>query len=124
VKALLAVALGGAVGSVGRYWIAAQTQAWWGEGFPVGTLLVNVLGSSLMGFCYFWMAERALPSWWPQLVLVGLFGGFTTFSAFSLETLGLMAEGAVDRAALYVGASLLLCLGGVWLGMISARVLG
>ncbi len=123
-KAFLAVAFGGALGSAGRYWITAQTQAWWGPGFPLGTLVVNALGSTLMGCLYFWMAERGLlTGWWPQLVLVGLLGGFTTFSAFSLDALALMTAGAIGRAALYVGASLLLCLGGVWLGMLSARAL-
>jgi CrcB protein len=121
-KAWLAVALGGALGSVGRYWLVGQTQAWWAAGFPVGTLAVNVVGSSLMGFLYFWMAGRGfLSGWWPQLLLVGLLGGFTTFSAFSLDALALVSEGLVGRALVYVGASLLLCLGGVWLGMISAR---
>ena len=123
-KALFAVALGGALGSVGRYWITGQAQAWWGPGFPLGTLVVNVVGSMLMGFFYFWMADRGLlAGWWPQLVFVGLLGGFTTFSAFSLDTLALIVQGALGRGALYVGASLLLCLGGVWLGMVSARAL-
>jgi len=86
--------------------------------------VVNALGSTLMGFSYFWMAERGLlTGWWPQLVLVGLLGGFTTFSAFSLDALALVTAGAMGRAVLYVGASLLLCLGGVWLGMLSARAL-
>ncbi len=123
-KAWVAVALGGALGSVGRYWLAGHTQAWWGGGFPAGTLMVNVVGSGLMGFLYFYMAGRGMLSgWWPQLLLVGLLGGFTTFSTFSLDALALVNEGLVGRALMYVCASLLLCLGGVWLGMLSARAI-
>ena len=121
-KVWLAVALGGALGSVGRYWLVGQTQAWWGSGFPVGTLAVNVLGSGLIGFLYFWMAGRGLLSGvWPQLVFVGVLGGFTTFSAFSLDALALANDGLLGKALVYVGASLALCLGAVWLGMVSAR---
>ena len=121
-KVLLAVACGGALGSLGRYWLGSQVQTWSGSGFPLGTLAVNVIGSGLMGFCYFWMADRGLlVGWWPQFVFVGLLGGFTTFSAFSLDTLALIGEGLLGRAAAYVAASVFLCLGSVWLGMYSAR---
>ena len=92
-KALLAVALGGAIGSVGRYWLVGQAHAWLGSTFPYGTLVVNVLGSSAIGFLYFWCAERQLlDGLLPQLLMVGILGGFTTFSTFSLDTLGLAMQ--------------------------------
>ena len=123
-KAVLAVALGGALGSVGRYLIAGQAQAWFGPGFPLGTLLVNVLGSCIIGFLFFWCAERdLLAGLLPHWLFVGALGGFTTFSTFSLDALALALEGEIAQSLTYVAASVSLCLLGVWLGMMAARAL-
>ena len=114
---ILAVAAGGAVGSVLRYWLGGQVQAASHGTFPVGTLSVNVLGSLIIGFLYFWFAEReVLSSPGTELIFVGLLGGFTTFSTFSLDTLALFLQGELLRGLAYVFASLGLCLAAVWLG--------
>ncbi len=113
----LAVAAGGAVGSLLRYWLGGQVQAASQGDFPVGTLTVNVLGSLSIGFLYFWLAERqSLTSPLPELIFVGLLGGFTTFSTFSLDSLALLLQGQAARALLYMGASFTLCLIAVWMG--------
>ncbi|BCO30576.1 putative fluoride ion transporter CrcB [Thiohalobacter sp. COW1] len=120
----LAIALGGALGSVLRYGISTGVHHWWGREFPWGTLVVNVLGSLLMGLLFILLVERlavapALRAFW----LVGLLGAFTTFSTFSLETLNLMQAGELGRAAANVMLSVLLCIGAAGLGMALGRQL-
>jgi CrcB protein len=115
----LFVALGGALGSVGRYAVSGLVATGFGETFPWGTLVVNVLGSLLIGLVAT-LSEpdgRLLMS--PtlrQFFMLGLFGGFTTFSSFSLQVLNLVRDGQWVMASLYVLASVALCLIGVWLG--------
>ena len=124
-SSVLAVAAGGAAGSLLRYWLGGQIQAASQGTFPAGTLAVNVIGSLAMGFLFFWFAERqSLGAPIPELVFVGLLGGFTTFSAFSLETLALLLQGQVARALLYIAASLTLCLIAVWMGYRLAHAVG
>ncbi len=114
---VLAVALGGAAGSVLRYWLGGQIQAATQGSFPLGTVAVNVLGSLAIGFLYFWFAQRQLLSApLAELIFVGLLGGFTTFSTFSLDTLALLLQGQIARALIYIAASLTLCLVAVWMG--------
>ena len=120
------IALGSALGGVARYACSSIVSAAWGETFPLGTLVVNIVGSFVIGF--FATATgpdgRLLVS--PdgrQFVMVGLCGGYTTFSAFSLQTLALLQEGEVARASLNVGASVTLCLVSVWLGYVAAAAL-
>jgi len=85
--------------------------------FPFGTLCVNVVGSFAIGFLYFWFAERqSLGGVTAELVFVGLLGGFTTFSTFSLDTLALLLQEQFARALLYMSASLTICLFAVWMG--------
>lgn len=100
-SALLLVAAGGALGSVLRYLVSLLAVAWFGAGFPWGTLAVNVLGSAAIGV----LAGLGVQGEMRLLLVTGLLGGFTTFSAFSLET-GLLAERHAGLAALYVAASL------------------
>ena len=113
------IALGSAIGGVARYWCSGVVARLFGETFPWGTLLVNVTGSLLIGL-FFTVTEpdaRLLAS--PalrQFVMVGIFGGYTTFSSFSLQTLALARDGEWALAGLNCGASLVLCLAGVWLG--------
>ena len=113
------VALGGALGSVGRFWLSGVVATRYGESFPMGTLVVNVSGSLVIGFLAALSAPegRLLPS--PglrQFLMLGVCGGYTTFSSFSLQTLNLLR----DREWLYAGGNVLfsvgLCLGAVWLG--------
>ena len=112
---LLLIAVGGAAGSVGRYLLAttidARLSTWW-TAFPWGTLLVNVLGCALIGAVAV-VSER---SWVKPLVMIGILGGFTTFSSFGLQTLLLLQQGQTAKALTYVGLSLVLCLAAVWAG--------
>lgn len=100
---VLLVAAGGAAGSVLRYLVSVAAVTWAGTGFPWGTLAVNVIGSAAIGLC----GALGLAGEWRLLIVTGTLGGFTTFSAFSLET-GMLWERHPGLAALYVGASLVL----------------
>jgi fluoride exporter len=117
-SAYLAVALGSALGGVLRWWLSELLQAPPGQGFPWGTLWVNVSGSLLIG----WYAARVAAAHGRRSKLGQLFfmtgfcGGYTTFSIFSLETLLLLQAGHHGLAGGYVVTSLLLWLGGVWAG--------
>jgi fluoride exporter len=115
---LIVVALGGAVGSVFRYLLSNGMGIWLGKSFPYGTLTVNLLGSFLMGL----MAEALilnrvmLSAEYRVAILVGVFGGLTTFSSFSMDTLMLIEEGAMSRAAVNIAANVLGCLLLIWMG--------
>jgi CrcB protein len=124
VKHWIAIAVGGAFGSVMRYWVSTWTHARLGADFPWGTLTVNVIGSLLMGFLYTVLLERtALDPIWRAGLLVGVLGGFTTFSSFSIETLNLIAGGEHARALYNIALSITLCLSAAWVGVIGARQL-
>ncbi|MFN0084924.1 MAG: fluoride efflux transporter CrcB [Blastocatellia bacterium] len=120
---LLFVLVGGALGSGCRFAVSNLVAATVGARFlPVGTFLVNLSGSFLIGFFAEWFDARATAS--PELraaVLVGVLGGYTTFSSFSLETFNLLRDGAWQKALLYPAASVLLGLLAVWCGMLLAR---
>jgi len=119
------VALGGALGSVARYACSVAAARWLGTAFPFGTLFVNVAGSFTIGLLAALIAADGRPLLGADaraLLLVGVLGGFTTFSSFSLETLELARGGAFGTAALNVMLSVALCLGGAWLGLASAGV--
>ncbi len=122
------VALGSALGAVARYLCSIGFLAWFGPGFPLGTLFVNVAGSFLIGL-YVTLAEpggrlQAGPGA-RQFVLTGFCGGFTTFSIFSLETVFLIESRAFHLAALNLCASIVLWLIAVWLGWrLGARLNG
>ncbi|PWG18584.1 fluoride efflux transporter FluC [Salibaculum griseiflavum] len=102
---MLQVALGGAIGSAARFAAGVAIARGFGAGgFPLGVLTVNILGSFLMGAFVVFLGQRGLTALNPFL-MTGLLGGFTTFSAFSLETLTLVERGALGQAGLYVGLS-------------------
>ena len=109
----LAVAFGGALGAMGRFAINAALMPLFGSRLPMSTLVVNVVGSALMGLCYVLIIERgALPAEFRNLLMVGFLGAFTTFSSFSLDTLALWQNGQPVLAAAYVVLSVVLCLMG------------
>lgn len=121
---LLAIAAGGAVGSLLRYWTSTAVHARAGAGFPYGTLTVNVLGSLLMGFLYIWLVERmdATPAL-RAFLMIGLLGAFTTFSTFSIETLNLLESGQAGRALVNVLVSVVVCISAAAVGVMLARQL-
>ena len=118
-KALLLVGLGGCIGSIARYALGMLlTQPAAHGRFPLGTFAVNVLGCLLAGLLAGWWERQALLSADARLfVFTGLLGGFTTFSAFGLETVALLRRGEPGTAALYAGASVALGIAAVWLGL-------
>jgi CrcB protein len=120
----LAIAAGGAIGALLRYWTSTGVHAWLGRGFPYGTLFVNVLGSLLMGFLFVWLIDRMAAG--PALrafLLIGVLGAFTTFSTFSMETLNLMESGHFGKALLNVAASVVVCVAAAGAGVLAARQL-
>jgi len=108
----LAVAVGGAIGSIARYWLTGVMTALTGPQFPWGTLLINVLGSFVIGWVAGFTLMPARMVLHPDLrifLMTGFCGGFTTFSAFSLQTLELMQAGEIIQALGYVLGSVVLC---------------
>ena len=121
-KILLAIALGGAIGSLGRYLVTSGIGRWIGHGFPYGTLTVNVLGSFAMGVLIEYMAQNWSPS--PEIrafLVVGILGAFTTFSTFSLDTVTLYERGALIPMAGYMIASVVLSVIGLLGGLALMR---
>ena len=127
--AYLWVALGGALGSVSRYWLSGLVASRFGETFPWGTLAINVTGSFIIGI----FAAMAIPegrldpqsrAFTTQFLMIGVCGGYTTFSSFSLQTLNLLR----DREWLYAGGNILLsvvlCMAAVWLGFLLGSTFG
>ncbi|MGH6948858.1 MAG: fluoride efflux transporter CrcB [Kiloniellales bacterium] len=122
-KIVLAVALGGALGALGRYWTGALVGQWLGTAFPYGTLIVNVVGCFVMGLlieasALFWSPSEALRAF----IAVGLLGAFTTFSSFSMDFALLMGRGALVPAVTYLLASVLLSIAGLYAGLALIRV--
>lgn len=114
------VAAGGAIGASARYLAGVAVMRAAGPGFPWGTLAVNVAGSFLMGVLIVTLAHLGGTRFAPFLA-VGVLGGFTTFSSFSLDAVTLYERGAVGAAAAYVGGSVVLSLAGLVAGLALAR---
>lgn len=113
---LLQVALGGAVGASARYLVSVGALRLMGHGFPWATLFVNVLGSLAMGALVVLLAQKDATRMAP-LLMTGLLGGFTTFSAFSLDAVTLYERGQIGAAASYVSASVVLSIAALFAGM-------
>lgn len=117
------VALGGALGSVARFWLGAAVMRLTGGDFPWGTVLINILGSFVIGwFAALTAASGRLPASaeWRAFVMTGLCGGFTTFSAFSLQTVELARAGQGAAALANIGLSIAACLAATLLGIAAA----
>jgi CrcB protein len=122
----LCIGAGGAVGTMLRFWISGVVAQAYGERFPTGTLVINITGSIVIGFFAALTGPEGRLMVKPlgrQFFMIGICGGYTTFSSFSLQTLNLAREGQWAYAALNVGLSVLLCLGGVWLGFMAGESL-
>jgi len=119
---LISIAAGGAVGALLRFWFSSGAHYLMGKGFPYGTLLVNVVGSFIIGAVYVFMVERGeLSEDWRAFLVIGLLGAFTTFSTFSFETINLIETGEMLKAGLNVLISIGLCFGACWFAMLLAR---
>lgn len=114
----LMIAIGGALGSMARYAAVGYITPLFNYRFPAGTFLVNIVGSFLIGACYVLLVERALlSSEWRLFFITGILGGFTTFSAFSLEILQMWQEGHVVTSIFYAASSVVIGLLCAYLGM-------
>lgn len=126
-SSLALVGLGGALGSVARYGISLVLAHQTTQSFPWATLIVNIIGSFVIGFASILLAPAAAGGQehmkLAAFITKGFCGGFTTFSTFSLETYNLFEEGAYGQAGLNVGASLACCFIGVWAGVACAHAL-
>jgi CrcB protein len=120
----LIVFLGGGLGAALRHGVNLAAARLFGTTFPYGTLIINVLGSLAMGLIAEYFALKVgLPERWRLFLTTGILGGFTTFSAFSLEAALLYERGAVAGAAIYVVASVVLAIGALFAGLAIVRML-
>ncbi len=121
--AVLLVGVGGAIGSMARYGMSVLVGRFWSGSFPLAILLINIIGSVLMGVLVGLMA-RFMPHMANEIrlfIAVGVLGGFTTFSSFSLDTITLIERGELVQAILYVALSVVVCLAGLYLGLLMSR---
>jgi len=121
----LLIFFGGGLGCLARYLISNGIYSLVGQNFPYGTLIVNVTGSFLMGFLFIIILERIgeIAPALRMLLLVGFLGGYTTFSSFSIETFNLLEQGAMLKALLNIGISVISCITAVWFGVVLGRSL-
>ncbi|KPF63483.1 protein CrcB [Bosea sp. AAP35] len=122
----LLVFLGAGIGGMLRHGVNLVSPRWFGSGFPTGTLLINVLGSALMGLIAGWLAFKTQAGWSQHARLfltTGVLGGFTTFSAFSLDAVLLWERGETGLAATYVVGSVVLSLAALFAGLAFVRSL-
>ncbi len=121
---LVAIALGGALGSLARYGVTVGFESLLGRDFPYGIFIANIAGSFAIGICFVLLMERALlTEVWRSFLMVGFLGAFTTFSTFSLQAVGLIQEGRMLEAGIYILGSVILSLLGFVAGMLLTREL-
>ncbi len=125
-KHLLLVMLGGGLGAGGRHLVSLLTLRVFGPGFPVGTLTVNIVGSLFMGLFIGWLAKHEIGGLQSLRLFVatGILGGFTTFSAFSLDTSAMWERGDTQLALVYIMASVSLSVAAVFAGLLIMRQVG
>ena len=119
ISPILQVALGGALGASARYLVVAQVTRVTEGNFPYGTLTVNLLGSLLMGLALGWLSARHAVA---PLLMTGILGGFTTYSAFSADVMGLLQRGDATLAAVYAFGTMLGAVAACGLGLLLARM--
>lgn len=120
----LLIALGGALGSVARYWVGTTVTNRLGAKFPYGTLVINLTACVAIGFALTFLGKRAgVSTAWRYLVPVGFVGAYSTFSTYEWETMSLLQAGGFPVAAVYAFGSLVLGLAAVWCGMLAAQLL-
>ena len=120
----LAIAFGGALGALSRYWLTVSIERFNGTGFPLGTFMVNLLGSFLIGLLYIFFAEKlSVADQWRPVIITGFLGAMTTFSTFSLDALLLFQQGHYNTALFYVLSSVMICIFAAYVGMQIARML-
>lgn len=120
------VAVGSAIGGTLRFWLSGLIANWIGQTFPWGTMIINITGSVAIGFFATLTGPEGrifVPGEWRQFFMIGICGGYTTFSSFSLQTLTLAQDGEWEWAGLNIGLSVTLCLIGVWLGHAGALLI-
>jgi CrcB protein len=120
---LIVVAIGGSFGAVMRFLVSTGLYQWLGRGFPYGTLLVNIVGSFLIGLLSetLILQRVTVALDYRAAILVGFIGSFTTFSTFSLETFYLLEQGQFSKASLNIAVSISSCIAAVWLGLVCGR---
>ncbi|MDP3878270.1 MAG: fluoride efflux transporter CrcB [Methylobacter sp.] len=120
---ILAVALGGSFGAVTRFLVSSGIYQWLGRGFPYGTLVVNIMGSFLLGLLTetLILQRITITFEYRAAILIGFIGSFTTFSTFSLETFYLLEQGHLSKAALNIAVSISACVLAIWLGLLCGR---
>jgi len=124
VNQLVAIAAGGALGALLRFWIATGIAVWLGKDFPYGTLIINTTGSLAVGVLYVVLLDRFDGELaWRAFLIVGLLGAFTTFSTFSLETVNLLQAGEGVKALANILLSVVLCIGAAAAGVLIGRQL-
>ena len=120
----LAIAFGGALGALSRYWLTVSIERFNSTGFPLGTFVVNLLGSFLIGLLYIILAEKlSVAEQWRPVIITGFLGAMTTFSTFSLDALLLFQQGQYNTALFYVLSSVMICIFAAYVGMQIARML-
>lgn len=120
---IFAIGSGGFIGAVLRYTISGWAHRFWGTNLPYGTLLVNVLGSFILGFFLFYSeGKTTISPTWRSFLAIGMLGAFTTFSTFSYETFMYLQENLYLQALLNIGLNVFLTLLAVWAGMVLAKL--
>jgi CrcB protein len=120
----LMVGIGGALGSVVRFWMGSYIGDRFGSRFPYGTFVINMSGSFLIGLVITVLADKTQSSGnWRYLIPIGFIGGYTTFSAFEYETFRLFQDGQILTAGLNVALSVIVGFVGVWAGAVTGRVI-
>ena len=117
----LAVGVGGFIGAMLRYLFTKGVHHLLGNGFPYGTLAVNIIGSTILGMCMASFRQSSIPDGFQLFLTTGMMGALTTFSTFSVETLALIQEGSLWKAIANVGMTILFCLLGSWFGILMMK---